>query len=240
MGALGITGASGALSSVTGSPFPVNQAPFLVLAHPSGQFVYTENLDPTGAAAGLLVHGIGGFSVDPSTGTLAEMPQSPFPLPVSASVVGFALHPSGKFLYLSTGLSANGILAWSIDSTTGQLAVLPSSPILPGTSTFGEVFDPAGKFLYVSAGAAGGILGFSVDSTSGALTPLPGSPFASSAVLTSPGVDPAGRFLFTVDVKNKAIAGFRIDSATGNLTSLGSPTAIATSGGGFITLVRAP
>ena len=47
LGTLAVTGPTGALSAVTGSPLLVNQAPFLVAAHPSGKFVYTENLDPS-------------------------------------------------------------------------------------------------------------------------------------------------------------------------------------------------
>jgi 6-phosphogluconolactonase (cycloisomerase 2 family) len=238
VGAVAVDGTTGALSSITGSPFPDNNAPLFVVVHPSGQFVYAEDIDKT-IASGIGLQSISGFSVDPNTGALASVPQSPFPVPASANVAGFAVHPSGKFLYASTGLAANGILAWSVNSTTGGLTVLPASPFQPGTATFGQAFDPSGKFFYVSAGAAGGILGFTVDSASGALTPLPGSPFAPGSVLNGLAVDPSGRFLFAEDLHNKTINGFKMDAATGALTPLGSPTAI-NAGIVSMTLVQVP
>jgi 6-phosphogluconolactonase (cycloisomerase 2 family) len=157
---------------------------------------------------------------------------------VSATVGTLAVHPSGNFLYATSGMAANGILGWSIDGTTGRLAVLPGSPFQLGVAIYGGAFDPSGKFLYASA-SAGGILGFSVDANSGALTPIAGSPFASSSVLGGPTIEPSGRFLFAVDGKNSAIVGFSIDSATGALAPLGSPTAVSAHPMS-LTVVKAP
>jgi len=238
VGVLGVDSTTGALSSVSGSPFLVTQAPFLLTVDPSGQFLYTEDIDKTGANF-IVLQSVSGFSVDPNTGALTPVPGSPFNPPLNANVAGFAVHPSGKFLYASTGLAANGILAWNVDSVTGALASLPGSPFQSGVATFGAVFDPLGKFLYVSAGAPGGILGFSVDANSGALTPLPGSPFSSGSVLTGFAVDPSGRFLFAVDIKNSAIAGFSLDATTGTLTALGTPTPTSARPA-FMTIIKAP
>jgi 6-phosphogluconolactonase len=182
---------------------------------------------------------VSAFSVATGTGALTAVRGSPFAPPVAGDVVGFAMHPSGKFLYGTTGLAANGILAWSIDATTGELANVPGSPFQSGTALFGGAFDPAGKFFYVSGGASGGIAGFSVDSGSGTLTPLANSPFLSSSGLSAPVVDPSGQFVFAVDITNSAITGFSLDAATGALTELGNP-AVVDARLGLLTIVKAP
>ena len=237
IGALAVDSASGTLSVVAGSPFPADQAAFRVYVHPSGRFLYTENIEASGTG-GAALQSLSGFSIDSSTGALAPVLGSPFTPPVSATVGTLAVHPSGNFLYATSGMAANGILGWSIDGTTGGLAVLPGSPFQLGVAIYGGAFDPSGKFLYASA-SAGGILGFSVDANSGALTPIAGSPFASSSVLGGPTIEPSGRFLFAVDGKNSAIVGFSIDSATGALAPLGSPTAVSAHPMS-LTVVKAP
>lgn len=238
IGALAVDSATGTLSAVTGSPFPADQAPFTVRVHPSGQFLYTENIDASGAnIVGL--QSLSGFSVDSSTGALAPVPGSPFAPPVSASIGGLAIHPSGKFLYAASGVSANGILAWNIDSATGGLTSLAGSPFQAGAAIFGAAFDPSGKFLYATAELPGGILGFNVDPNSGALTPIPGSPFSVGSFLGGATVEPSGRFLFAEDESNHAIVGFSIDSATGALAALGSPAPLSARPIS-LTIVKAP
>jgi len=147
VGALSSDEASGSLGIVSGSPFADSEAPFFILVHPSGKFVYTEDVNGSG---GFDLLSVSGYAVDPNSGSLAPVAGSPFLPGVNAGAVSFAVHPSGGFLYASTGYRANGLLAWSVDSTSGQLTPLASSPLQPGLATYGEAFDPTGKFLYVS------------------------------------------------------------------------------------------
>ncbi len=235
VGALNIGSATGQLSEVSGSPFFQVPMPFMVLVHPSGKFVYTENINSS-VIGGFTLNSVSGFSVD-ATGALTPVPGSPVPAPATASIVGFAIHPSGKFLYATTGLAANGILAWSVNPTTGALTALPGSPFAPGTALFGGTFDPAGKFFYASAGATGGITGFSVDAITGALTSLSGSPFAAPSFFGGPTVDPSGKFLFAL--QKNSITTFKLDATTGSLTAQGSPTSVGALPG-FLTIVKAP
>jgi len=235
IGGLSVNAATGALNGVPNSPFPADDVPYGVVVYPSGHFVFTENtLNPP--VFPFPLQSISGFSIDSSTGELAPMPVSPFTPPVNADLTGFAIHPNGRFMYASAGAAANGILAWSIDSTTGALSVLPASPFAAGTTPIGVTIDPAGKVLYASNGVGGGISGFTIDAASGALTPMSGSPFDMSAVLVECVVDPSGKLLAAVDAKNKAITLFSIDSSTGTPTQLGSPTSI---GGISLSLVMA-
>jgi 6-phosphogluconolactonase (cycloisomerase 2 family) len=170
---------------------------------------------------------------------VASVPGSPFTPPMNADLTGFAVHPAGKFLYASTGPAANGILAWSIDGTTGALTVLPASPFAAGTRPNGVVIDPLGKFLYASNGGGGGISGFTVDGASGALTPMSGSPFDASVGFASCVSDPLGRLVVAVDGLHDTITVFAIDPTTGALTQLGNPTSVSA----FpvsLTIVKAP
>ncbi len=223
VGALAVD-STGSLSPVPGSPFLADQTPVLVGAHPSGRFVITENTPGYGVFP-FPMSSMSVFVVDPNTGALSEATGSPLSSAVNADVVGLAIHPSGKFVYASTGVSANGVLGWGLDQTTGALNNLSGSPALPGATTFGGAFHPSGNFLYVSAGSAGGIYGLRVDPNTGALTSLANSPFLQGVILLDPTVDASGKFLFAVDSLNKAIVTFAIDSA-GMLTKVGSPAAI--------------
>lgn len=232
IGALSVDTATGALNLVSGSPFSATNMPLSVATHPSGKFVYTEDV-----AAGMSIlslASVSGFAVDSSTGALTPVPGSPFGV-TNANTVGYAIEPHGKFLYVSTGIS--GILGWQIDQTTGTLTTLPGSPFLPGTATFGARFDNSGKFLYSSAGASGGVLGFGIDPTTGILTSLSGSPFAANLVLSAPTIDPSGKFAYAVDFKNKAIVTLSV-GGSGALTNLTSTPITGIPGEPVI--VRAP
>ena len=218
----GLAGAGTAsLNAVPGSPFAADDMPFYVQVHPNGSYLYTVNL----SIQPVVLTSISGLSIDSSTGALTPLPGSPFKIPLNADVSGFAIHPSGKYMYVSSGRAANGILAWSIDPIAGTLTVLPASPFEPGTTPVGIAIDPTGKFLYSSnALSGGGISGFTVDPVSGSLTPMAGSPFDTAALLTAPSIDPTGKFLISYDTHNKALVIFSIDTATGSIQRIGSPT----------------
>lgn len=225
IGALTVNASSGQLSAaVPGSPFSQTDMPFWVTMHPSNRFLYTQNMDAS--ISSLSTKSISGYSVDSSTGALTPVPGSPFPAPSNATLIGLAIHPSGKFAYFATGLALSGIAGWSIDTSSGVLSPLPGSPFFAGSPFFSGTFDLDGKFFYTSAGASGGIAGFSVDINSGTLTPLPGSPFAAGSTLVQTKVDPSGHFLFAGSTNNSIVT-FELESQTGALTQLGS---IATPG----------
>ncbi|MBI3478157.1 MAG: beta-propeller fold lactonase family protein [Acidobacteria bacterium] len=222
VGGLSVAAGTGALNFVPGSPFSADDVPFYLQVHPGGHFLFTVN---TPNPPDFSVSGVSGFSIDSSTGALTPVPGSPFSVSLHADLAGFAIHPSGKYLYVSTAKSANGILAWSVDTATGALSPLTESPFAPGTSPVGIAINPSGKFLYsANPLSGGGIFGFTIDSASGALTPLTGSPFDMSARLGDCTIDPSGKFLLAADATNKTLVIFSIDASTGALSQIGSPT----------------
>ena len=233
IGALSVDTATGALTPVPGSPFPATDFPYAVLVHPSGHFIYTENtsVPPTFP---LSLKSISGFSVASATGALAPVPNSPFAPPMTADLTGFKFHPGGEFLYASTGSAVNGILGWSVDSTTGTLSRLSASPFASGTTVVGITIDPTGKFLYSFNG--GQLSGFNIDAGSGTLTAMSGSPFETGGAIGSLVIDPSGQILVAGDLKNQTIILLKINALTGALIPLGSPTPIS---GGPVSMVMA-
>jgi 6-phosphogluconolactonase len=113
-----------------------------------------------------------------------------------------------------------------VNSTTGELSVLPSSPFMRGFSFGNATPHPNGKFLYATSGGAPGITAFSIDHATGALVQLSASPFAATTSFNYTAVDPSGKFLFAVDWVHDTIIGFAIDPATGSLTQLANSTAL--------------
>ncbi|PYV80102.1 MAG: hypothetical protein DMG96_01830 [Acidobacteria bacterium] len=172
IGALGVNGSTGALSGVTGSPFPGDDAPFIVRVHPSGHFLYTENIDPTGAN-GITLQSVSGFAIDPNTGALTvPVPGSPYSPQVNSTIGGLAVHPSGNYVLCDHWIQHE----WNHGLEHRCRRCADRTLQLPVSARFCYLwvgsFDPTGKFFYVSGGGGGsGIMGFSVNA-SGDLMPL--------------------------------------------------------------------
>jgi 6-phosphogluconolactonase (cycloisomerase 2 family) len=166
--------ASGVLTAVPGSPFVPPQAGSVVgfSIHPSGNFLY--------AASGLAANGILAWSIDPNSGALSPLPDSPFAS--GSKLFGGTFDSAGQFFYVSAGTSG-GIDGFSVDSNTGALSLLPGSPF-SSSSVFAEpVVEPSGHFLFASSHTSQGdeIVEFSRDTTTGMLT-LQGSPTVTSGL----------------------------------------------------------
>jgi 6-phosphogluconolactonase len=238
---------TGNLTATPGSPFPADYMPVKVAVHPTGKFVYTENIASSiifGNTTGgtdpqpplFELKNISGFSVA-ANGVLAPIPGSPFVPPPGSSFADLVFHPSGKFVYLTNSGSSN-ILGWSVDNTTGALTTLPGTPVSPGTLFGTGVIHPNGKFLYLPS-IIGGITGFSIDANTGALAQLSGSPFAVDQRYISLVIDPTGQSLFVGDFTHNTLVEYKIDATTGALTISGSATPV----GGqpeSIAIVKAP
>ncbi len=90
------------------------------MADPLGRFLYVLDFNA----------GVSGFSINPTTGALTML--AGFPVNISVfSANPLAVDPSGKFLYVGSGLSyqAPSVYAFAINATTGALTPVPGSPI---------------------------------------------------------------------------------------------------------------
>lgn len=211
---------NGSLTKMTGSPFA---GPGLggiegLEIDPSGKFLFaTSGTTIGGNSSGL----IGAFVIDGTTGTLSAVSGSPFAAGVQPTQL--AVHPSGKFLFVSDGV--NGVLAFSINPSSGVLTPVSGAQLSGGTQ--GIAVDPAGKYLY-AVDLSNAVYAYSIDSSTGALLPVSGSPFFESSGLLSGYIilSPSGKFLYTLDALDSPtpIYGFSINSSTGALSTIpGSP-----------------
>ena len=219
-------GASGALTAVSGSPFPMPSGwsvPYLdsLAIDPAGKFLYAPDF-PSNVIAG--------FTINSSTGVLSPISGSPFAAgqgPQEALV-----HSSGKFLYVSDHNDPQGsISAFTIDASTGILAPISGSPFPVGASlpVAGLATDPSGKFLFVSVPYDNYIGAFTIDATTGVLTPVPGSPFTPGLngrfpIIYSMAITPSGKYLYALGSLDASLYAFTIDPNSGVLTPIaGSP-----------------
>jgi 6-phosphogluconolactonase (cycloisomerase 2 family) len=106
--AFSIVASSGSLNPVPGSPFATGNGPVALAT--VNNFLYVSNVqDGT----------ISGFTIDTMTGILSPIPGSPFAFPGGPLITDY-----GAYLYTS---SANGLMTFGIDGSTGALTQVGSA-----------------------------------------------------------------------------------------------------------------
>ena len=112
------------------------------------------------------------FSYDPKKGDLKQVGSvSTVPSEFTGrnDVAEVAIHPSGRFLYVSNrGL--DNIAVFEIDPKKGTLTQTGAIPT-GGKEPRHFTFDPSGNFLFVENQFSDTIVAFHVDSNTGQLTP---------------------------------------------------------------------
>jgi 6-phosphogluconolactonase (cycloisomerase 2 family) len=225
-----VNSTTGVLSAMAGSPFSDGSVLRESVIGPSGNFLYAISNNTN-------LNTISVFSIDSSSGALTPIVGSPFPLSLSGIAYSVAVHPSGKFLYVSFP-ETEQIAAWSIDASTGIPTVVPGSPFASGVAS-GDAPNslsvaPSGEFLYALSGGAT-VFGFSIDTNSGALSTVKGSPFTLSTGYVA--IDPSSQFLYAADANADTVAGFNINSSTGALTAFTTPP-VPAAGVTLLTVVK--
>jgi 6-phosphogluconolactonase len=198
---------------------------------PSGKFLYAlSNTSPQNT--------ISVFAINSSTGVLNPIVGSPFQLPFGTSY-SVALHPSGKFLYVSYPQTEQ-IAAWSVNASSSTLTIVPGSPFasgaVSGDAPNGLLMAPSGEFLYAWSGGTTAF-GFRVDANSGGLSAINGSPFTLSSATDYFAIDPSSQFLYAAHANANTVAGFNIDASTGALTAFTVPP-VPAAGVTLLTVVK--
>src|SRR5204863_9943555 len=111
--------ATGTLTPVAGSPFPLGGAASGLAVDPAGRFLYVSN------GASVTVYGIA------ATGALTRIPGPAFATVPSAFAT--IIDPAGKFLYI-TGPNVNAIGAFAIDASSGALTPIAGQPFPAGVA----------------------------------------------------------------------------------------------------------
>jgi 6-phosphogluconolactonase len=163
--------------------------------------------------------------------------------------------PATSFAYVSN-VGDGTISAYSINSSTGALTPLASSPIVvsgAGTNGLAEIkVDPSGKFLFVpNTNVVGNVLtsdvyAYAISASDGSLTAVAGSPFPAGVGAISLAFDATGTHLYTANsfdnngVGQGTISAYSMDTSTGVLTPLAnSPYTIAGTSPNPTQIVRA-
>jgi len=234
------TNSSGALSLISGSPFPsgiTNTHGISAFAiDPEGKFLYASTDSE-------FVLGIAGLTIDSTSGILTPIPGGFSAVSGERPLEWIVIDPTGRFLYGSSiadsPVPGHNIWGFTIDSGSGALTAMAGSPFATSQNSqpFVMCVDPTGKFLYVALSNAGSIAAFTIDSSTGALTPVSNSPFPTASTpdtktyeLT---ISPSGKFLYAFNYNGNTIAAFTINSTNGELTTVsGSPFLINPAGQG--------
>jgi 6-phosphogluconolactonase (cycloisomerase 2 family) len=202
--------ATGALTAISGSPFPTPIGDTSIAVSRDFKFLY---------AADFGLNQISAFSVN-SDGSLSPLLGTPFP--AGSGPVSVVTHPAADFLYVSNQGSGE-IMVFIIDPqlTSSTSVAIGNAPL------FGTMTSDGTRF-YQTVSALAQISGFSV-SANGSLTPISGSPFSTGFFPRTIAIDPAGKFLYATISSSfmgasTAVYAYTIDATSGALTAIpGSP-----------------
>jgi len=151
------------------------------------------------------------YSVDPSSGVLRPAPSSPFNSgehPYSLSLVGDYLYSANRGC--SDEACGNGciISAYVIDSVSGGLEQLDTSPFPAGNGPLTVLAHPSGTFLY-SVNVISQDLWTYSRLADGELRPL-GSPLPLGRHPINATLSPSGRYLYVSNQDDANISAFRL------------------------------
>ena len=122
-----INSATGSLTPMTGSPFPVGTNPQAVTIVPSNEFSGDEFAYVANTGSG----NVSAFAVDPLTGVLIAIAGSPFGAGMAPQSV--VVDPSGEFAFVPA-LGSNNVSVYFINQLTGALSPVTGSPFPTGTA----------------------------------------------------------------------------------------------------------
>jgi 6-phosphogluconolactonase len=136
---------TGTLVTVSGSPFSTGCSPDFNQVPPVGCSLSGLAVDASGAflyAVGDSQNTISGYSINPMTGALTLLTDSPFHAPADAYMA--AAH--GAFLYVSNNGAVGSISTFAINSSSGGLTQLSNSPVplsnAPEAGAYNIAFAP--------------------------------------------------------------------------------------------------
>ncbi|HWJ35892.1 MAG TPA: beta-propeller fold lactonase family protein [Steroidobacteraceae bacterium] len=175
---LSIDPASGALTSISASPFGagVGVGADSIAIDPTGAFAYVAN--ETAAT-------ISSYTVNSSTGALTAVSGSP--LSTGSAPESLAVDPAGKFVYAANVTSKNEVATYAVTAGSGALTLMATSGA--GSFPLSIAVDPMGQFVYAANDSSGNVSVFTVDAATGTLAAVAGSPFSAGGGARSIAID---------------------------------------------------
>lgn len=154
-----------------------------------------------------------------------------FPVKPGAGPRHFALHPTGKYLYLINELDST-IAGYERDRTTGALheiqivTTLPTD--FPGQNSCADLhLTPDGNFLYGSNRGHNSLVIYRVDPKTGLLRFI-GHESTGGKTPRNFAIEPSGNYLYAANQDSGTIVHFTIDRNEGTLQATGDVTEVPT------------
>jgi 6-phosphogluconolactonase (cycloisomerase 2 family) len=204
-----VNAATGELSPVAGSPFPVETAPTSVVASPNGEFIFVAG--DTSAA-------IFAYKID-ARGAPQAVEGSPFE--TSGSPHELVVDHSGNHLYATVEESGN-VLAFSIDAASGKLTAIAGSPFPAGRAASAIAISPDDHFLFVSSSAENVISSFGLSGQT--LAPTRNPAVETGFFPERIAISTSGKELYVSNAGSDSVSAYAVDPLSGALTPAnGSP-----------------
>jgi trimeric autotransporter adhesin len=203
-----INAATGELSPIAGSPFPLETAPTSVVASPNGKFLFVAG--DTRAA-------IFAYKID-SRGAPEAVEDSPFE--IAESPHELVIDHSGNHLY-ATAEESGTVVAFAIDAASGKLTVIAGSPFPAGRAPSGLAVSPDDHFLFASSVAENAVFSFRINEQSGALAPTRNPAVETGLFPERIAISASGKELYVTDAGSDSVSAFFVDPADGALTRAG-------------------
>ncbi len=213
----------------TGATMPTDVNPGHIVVDAKDRFLFTD----TSAT-----NKVWGYLIDPSTGALTRISNTPFIIQRSVPQAGKeptnfneVLDPAGQRLFVVDNINSR-INVFTVNQTTGVITFQGATTSPQFEELFAPAIDPKGRFLYIAAFNTNAITGFSVINASNPAFPvIPGLPVTTSG---APNwwmiVDPTSTFVYSVEVDAVGdigrLDGYQIQQNAGTLTRLPSTPVI--------------
>ncbi len=214
-----VVGAGGGLVAITPATAPAGDFPAMLLADPQGRYLYAKNAND-GTLSAYLVGTDGTLTAN---GAAVQ----------NLGPGGFAaIHPTGKYVYVTTYGTDVYQLVVNADGTLSPNATPTAT--LTGKTT-GMAFTPDGRYAYVGGFTDNVVNQLAVDAA-GALSPLSPATLPTGANPRQVAVTPDGAYAYVTSSDSGSVLSYKI-GADGTLASTGTlgVTAGTQPGPGYVT-----
>jgi 6-phosphogluconolactonase len=186
-------------------------APLGITLDSQGRFAYIADT----AASAVRI-----YSVNASTGTLAEIDNSPVGTGGAPHYV--AIEPSGRYAYVSVP-GTTSIVKFAVDANTGRL----SAPVTEAATDDVQdlVITPNGRWLMATSVGGSTVYSYTINASDGELGAEVALDLGGTVAITSIALDLSGRFAYITNTTNGdgELRQFQINAQTGALSPVGLP-----------------
>ena len=177
-------------------------------------------------------HAISQYAISPATGKLTAMSPATVKTPGSPGTIAVA--PDGKYAYIAdvTPRTADNVLQYRINPTTGALRSRPVAIVAGGASAQSITIAPDSKSAYVTDPIDDTVWQYHISPSTGRLSLLSPATVPIGGGTHDLVIAPDGKNAYVVTVLNNTVSQYRINPATGALSRRPASTAGTVQGPG--------